>query len=512
MTRHDPKTLGESGGPITHDMNGPEIFATIFSIAPSRKEADTIWTGSDDGLVYITRDGGKNWTNVTPPETPDLARVSIIDASPHKGGGAYVAVKNYLQDDRKPYIFKTDDYGKTWKKIVTGIRDDDYAHSVREDTKRPGLLYAGTEHGFYVSLDDGDRWQSLALNFPDTQVSDIVVEEHDLAIATHGRSMWVLDNIAALRQLSAEVARTSALHVFAPEEATRRPRPVAIDYYLRNKAENVRIEILDGQGRLVRSFTGPQEKKPADADDDEGGGRGGPPPVGVDAGLNRFVWDMRYSGATTFPGQIMWGAQPAQGPLAVPGNYQVRVTAGGQTATQPFYIAMDPLVKVTQAELQEQFELATKVRDRVSEADEAVIGVRKVREQVNERLEKAKYAERDSARKPMTNAIENLKGKLTDVEESVYQVRNRSGQDPLNFPIKLNNKIAHLSGVIEGADAKPTDQTYAAFKELSSELQAELDKLNDAMNKDLPAANKLLAGKKIAPIVSDEAPKKKPSE
>jgi photosystem II stability/assembly factor-like uncharacterized protein len=512
LTKHDPKTLVESGGPITHDMNGPEIFATIFAIAPSHKEPDTIWTGSDDGLVYITRDGGKNWSNITPPGVPELARVSIIDASPHKAGTAYVAAKNYLQDDRKPYIIKTDDYGKTWKKIVTGIREDDYAHAVREDPKRPGLLYGGTEHGIYVSFDDGERWQSLALNLPDTQVSDIVVEDHDLVIATHGRSMWVLDNIGVVRQMTPEVGRTTALHVFAPEEGTRRPRPVAIDYYLKTKADAVRIEILDGQGRAVRTFTGPQEKKPAtEGEDDDFFGRGTPPPVGVDAGLNRFVWDMRYPGATTFPGQIMWGAQPAQGPLALPGSYQVRVTANGQTATQPFQIGMDPRVKVAPAELQEQFELAMKVRDRVTDANEAVIGVRRIRDQVNDRLEKAKYAERDSARKPMTTALENLKGKLTAVEEAVYQVKNRSGQDPLNFPIKLNNKIAHLQSVIEGADAKPTDQTYAAFKELSGELQTELDKLKDAVDKDVPAVNKLIAGKKIPPIATEEAAKKKPS-
>src|SRR5437879_2508104 len=237
LTRNDKSKQGPSGGPLTKDNTSIEYYDTIFTVMESPVQAGTIWTGSDDGLVYITRDGGKNWTNVTPPGTPDLARVSVIDASPHKAGTAYVAIKNYLQDDRKPYIFKTDDYGKSWKKIVTGIKDNDYVHAVREDVKRPGLLYAGSEHGIYVSFDDGEQWQSLALNLPDTQVSDIVVEEHDLVIATHGRSMWVLDNIAALRQLTPEVVRTTALHLFAPDEATRRPRPVAIDYYLKNKAD-----------------------------------------------------------------------------------------------------------------------------------------------------------------------------------------------------------------------------------------------------------------------------------
>jgi photosystem II stability/assembly factor-like uncharacterized protein len=504
LTKHDPKTLGDSGGPITHDMNGPEIFATIFTIAPSHKEAGTIWTGSDDGLVYITRDGGKNWTDVTPPGVPPLARVSLIDASPNKAGTAYVAVKNYLQDDRAPYLFKTDDYGRTWKKIVTGIRADDYAHAVREDPARPGLLYAGTEHGIYVSFDDGERWQPLSLNLPDTQVSDIVVEAHDLVISTNGRSMWVLDNIAAIRQLKDDVAG-SALHVYAPEEATRRARPATIDYYLKTKADKVTIEILDAQGRVVRSFVGPPAKPAADVVEDPF--RPPKPAVGVEAGLNRFVWDMRYAGATVFPGLIMWGASPEDGPLAVPGRYQVRVTANGESQTQPFMIAMDPRVKASMADLQAEFDFAVKVRDRVAEANSAVVAVRRVRTEIDDRIEKAKHAERDSTRKPLTTALENLRQKLTVVEESVYQVKNQSGQDPLNFPIKLNNKIAHLSDVIESADAKPTDQTYAAYKELSDELQKQIDSLDSAMTKDVPAINTELQRKKIAPVSMEPAKK-----
>ncbi len=509
LTKHDPKTLGDSGGPITHDMNGPEIFATIFTVAPSHKEADTIWTGSDDGLVYVTRDAGKNWTDVTPPGTPALGRVSLIDASPNKAGTAYVAVKNYLQDDRAPYLFKTGDYGKTWKKIVTGIRADDYAHAIREDTTRPGLLYAGTEHGIYVSFDDGERWQSLRLNLPDTQVSDIVVEAHDLVISTNGRSMYVLENIAPIRQMQDDVAQ-SALHLYAPEEATRRARPATIDYVLKTKADKATIEILDAHGQVIRTFIGPPAKPADDAAD--GGFRPPPPVVGLEAGLNRFVWDMRYEGAAVFPGLIMWGGSPEQGPLALPGRYQVRVTANGATQTQPFSIAMDPRVTATPADLQAEFDFAIKVRDRVSEADSAVVAVRRVRTEIDDRIEKAKHAERDSTRKPLTTALQNLRMRLTEVEESVYQVKNQSGQDPLNFPIKLNNKIAHLSDVIESADAKPTDQTYAAFKELSDDLQAQIDRLNTAMTKDVPAINAELQRKKIAPVSMDSDRKTPPGK
>ncbi|MGN6592115.1 MAG: WD40/YVTN/BNR-like repeat-containing protein, partial [Terriglobales bacterium] len=201
LTLHDPKTLGDSGGPITHDMNGPEVYATIFTIAPSHKEAGTIWTGSDDGLIFITRDGGAHWTNVTPPEMPHLGRVSLIDASPTAAGTAYAAVERYLQNDRAPYIFRTSDYGKTWQKIVNGIAPDDYVHAVRADLERPGLLYAGTEHGFYISFDNGDHWQSLRLNMPDEQVSDIALAPHDVVISTMGRGFWTLRNMDILRQL-----------------------------------------------------------------------------------------------------------------------------------------------------------------------------------------------------------------------------------------------------------------------------------------------------------------------
>jgi photosystem II stability/assembly factor-like uncharacterized protein len=494
LTKHDPKTLGDSGGPITHDQNGPEIFGTIFAIAPSKKEAQTIWTGSDDGLVYITRDEGQHWANVTPPGIPELARVSLIDASPHKAGTAYVAVKNYLQDDRKPYIFRTDDYGRTWTSIVNGIRADDYVHAVREDPARAGLLYAGTEHGIYVSFDDGAHWQSMAFNLPDTQVSDIVVEKHDLVISTNGRSMWVLENIAPLRQI-AEQTTNAGLRLFKPEEAVRRARPAAIDYYLPSKADKVTIDILDAKGGVIRSFSGPEEKK--DADEPDNPFRPKPPQVTADAGLNRFVWDMRYPGATVYPGLIMWSAEPEQGPLAVPGEYQVRVTANGQSQTQPLTITLDPRVKATQAELQQQFDLAIQVRDRTSDANQSVIAVRKIRDQIDDRLEKAKQAERDLGHKPITEALQNLRKKLTTVEEAVYQVRNRSGQDPLNFPIKLNNKIAYIKEVVESADAKPTDQTYAAFKELSGELQKELDSLNQTLTTDVPVVNRLMERKKI---------------
>jgi len=497
LTKHDPKTLGDSGGPITHDMNGPEVFGTIFTIAPSRKEATVIWTGSDDGLVYVTRDAARTWQNITPPDMPSLVRISLIEASPHNPGRAYVAAQNYQQDDRAPYIYRTDDYGKTWKKIVSGIKPGDYVHAVREDTRRAGLLYAGAEHGIYVSWDNGDNWQSLSLNLPDTQVSDIEVQDHDLVIATHGRSMYVLDNIATLRQMKP----LEANYVFQPEDGVRRPRPVAIDYFLKSKADKVTIEILDSNGTVIRSFSSPSQDKNKSAGDEQGEEedfRPREPKVTTDAGLNRFVWDLRYAGSTTFPGLVMWGARAEQGPLALPGNYKVRINVNGDSTnalTQAFNITLDPRVRATQADLKKQFDLAMRVRDRVSEANQAVIAVRAVRDQVNERLKAVSLSEAHSSGSAL-----NIK--LTEVEEAIYQVRNRSNQDPLNFPIKLNNKIAHLMGVIEDADAAPTDQTYAAFDELSKELDTQLAKLKTTLANDLPAFNRVLASANAQPVTA----------
>ncbi len=471
LTRADPKTLGDSGGPITKDQNGPEIYGTIFTIAPSIKDAQTIWTGSDDGLVYITRDGGKNWQNITPPGLPDFIRISLIDASPHKPGTAYVAAKHYQADDRRPYAYRTDDYGTTWTKIVNGIPANDFVQAVREDPKRAGLLYAGTEHGIYVSFDNGAEWQSLRLNLPDTQVSNLVIEGDDLVIATHGRSFYILDDITPLRQLSTGVLSTAA-HLFTPHPVVRSINRAGIDYWLAKEADAVTIDILDANGAVVRSYVGSAEadkKRTAAADDagaeEGGGGRGGAVrPPARKAGGNRFTWDLRYPGAKTFEGLIYWGAQAEAGPLATPGKYQVRLTANGVTETRPFTVSKDSrLTGVTDADLAEQFKLAIQVRDKTTEANEMVIRIREIKKNIADRVKKD----------PSLDAAgERLSTKLSAVEEDLYQVRNRSNQDPLNFPIKLNNQIAALMRVVETGDARPTDQSYAVFKELNERLEA----------------------------------------
>jgi hypothetical protein len=500
LTRADPKTLGDSGGPITKDQNGPEIYGTIFSIAPSLKEPDTIWTGSDDGLIYITRDGGKKWENITPKEMPEFSRISMIDASPHDAGTALVAAKRYQLDDRKPYIYITHDFGKTWTLIVTGIADNDYAQVAREDPRRKGLLYAGTEHGIYVSFDDGGQWQSLRLNLPDTQVSDLVLKDDDLVIATHGRSFWVLDRVALLQQLEPAVV-ASAMHVFKPDEAVRSYRPAVIDYYLQKPAQTVKIEILDASGVVVRSYTGSEaedKKAKKDGEEDSDFGPKKTPPPGRKAGTNRFNWDLRYAGATVFEGEIMWGARAEQGPMAVPGSYQVRVTEDGVTATAPLQLKLDPREHVTQAELEKQFALAMKIRDEVSLCDDMVIAIRRMNKEAKERADASKE-------EGVVSASAEMRDRLSTLEEEIYQVRNRANEDPLNFPIKINNQIAALASTVETGANPPTAQDYQVFELLTGRLDAIKSKYAEAMGNDLKRFNGVLAEHKLAPVTEDKS-------
>lgn len=501
LTRHDPKTLGDSGGPITHDMNGPEVFATIFTIAPSHMEKGTIWTGSDDGMVWLTRDQGAHWTDVTPPEMPSLGRVSLIEASRHNAGEAYVAVNNYLQDDRKPYLFRTRDYGKSWTNIVNGIGAEDFLHAVREDVDRPGLLFAGTEHGIYISFNDGDDWQSLSLNLPDLQVSDIAIAPHDVVISTMGRSFYALDNIEPLRQLTPALASADSAHLFKPADAVRPSRPLQVDYLLPAPATHVAITILDGQGRVIQTYNAPPPGAAGRGRGGRGGGGGGGGRGGRgggqatnNAGLNRFTWNMQYPGATSFPGLVFWGANVGEGPIAVPGTYSVRLTVDGVSQTAPFRIVEDPRQSATQADLQAEFDLAMRVRDAVSRANQAVIDVRALRDQVNARLALPGAA-------AIKTSGDALVQRLTGMEETIYQTKSHASEDPLNFPIKINNRIAHLMSVIQGGqDARPTDQTYAVFTTLSAELDTDLAGLKTIETVDVANFNRALSSANMQPI------------
>jgi hypothetical protein len=415
-----------------------------------------------------------------------------------------VAGIRYLVDnDRKPYVWRTTDYGATWTKIVNGIPDNDFVRAVREDPKRPGLLYAGSESTVYVSWDDGANWQKLGLNLPVTQVSDIRVEENDLVIATHGRSFWIMYDIGPIRQLSPQIAQ-AAVHLFDPTDPVRDVDVGAqVVYYLKDDVDSLTLEFLDGSGNLIQSFTGTkqqeQERRAAPQEEEFeffGGGAARRP--STKAGSRAFTWNLRYPGYTEFEGRIFWAAGN-NGPVAVPGRYQVRLKTGSVVQSQEFEVKLDPRLQgqVTIAQLQERFDFAARIRDRVSDANEGVIRIRTIKKAVDDRVKQAN----DPA---LTRQADLVKTRLGAVEEEIYQVRNRSSQDPLNYPIKLNNKLAALIGVVESAEAPPTAQSYAVFQHLDSLLQRQLNLLETVIQTDVAQLNQLLRGKNLEPINTDK--------
>jgi len=490
LTRHDPKTMGPSGGPITHDMNSPEIYATVFALGPGKKNGNVIWAGSDDGLIHVTRNGGQTWTNVTPKEMPELGRVSQIDASSFDDGTAYVAVKRPLLNDVAPYIFRTHDFGKTWALVVNGIRPNDYVHAVREDPTRKGLLYAGAQHGMYISYDDGDSWQNFSLNLNDLPISDVMVDGSSIAIATHGRSFYVLDNIEAIRQYTPAIASASEPYLFAPASAIRPGTTVAIRYWLKQTPKTLNVDILDATGKVIRTYKGApppdtakrgQQQAVASEDEDDDR-RNQPPTAPMVAGLSSVTWDLRYAPATRFPRMILWGAT-TNGPLALPGTYRVRLTVDGKTLTQPVTVKRNPLITdVTLADLKEQFDLGIQIRDKLSEANQAVINIRDLKKQTADRLTKSQ----DPALKTAADAFSKH---VSDVEEAIYQVRNQSGQDPLNFPIKINNRLGTLLQTVTTGDGKPIGAARPIFNDLSGELKVETDRLSKVLADDLVKLN-----------------------
>jgi photosystem II stability/assembly factor-like uncharacterized protein len=487
LSRHDPKTFEESGGPITHDMNSPEIYGTVFALAPGKKDLDVLWAGSDDGLIHLTRDQGKTWTNVTPPDMPDFGRVSQIDGSSFDNGTAYVAVKKMLLGDRAPYIFRTRDYGKSWTKIVTGIPPGDYVHTVREDPVRRGLLYAGTQHGVYISFDDGERWRLFTSGLPDTPVADLVVEKNALAIGSHGRSFYVMDDIAALRQLG--TAQAGDVVLFKPADVIRGLERASVSYFLKTQPTSLTIDFLDAKGQVMRSINGQLPPQPGDkpappsGGGGGGGGFGGPQGAPMAAGVNRFTWDLNSTPVVSFPGMILWGATQ-NGPMVLPGAYTVRVTVDGAAQMQSFSITKHPLRQISDADLQYQWDLASRIRDKVNEANLAVINIRRIKSDIVARTKEAP--------KEVQEAGAKLAQSLSTIEEDVYQVRNQSGQDPLNFPIKTNNRLASLLRVTVTGEGRPTGNVEPIFNDLVQELKEHTDRLDRTLTTGLPAFNRML--------------------
>ncbi len=461
LTYADPETLGKTGGIITMDMNGPEIYATVFALAPSNHDVNTIWAGSDDGKVHITRDGGKKWNDITPKDLPKYSRVSIIEESIHNPGTLYIAANRYQVDDRQPYVFRTTDYGKNWTKITSGIADGHFARAVREDYKKPGLLFLATEHGAYVSFNAGDQWQSLQMNLPDTPIRDLVVKNDDVVLGTHGRGFWILDDINPLREVSQNMMEESVA-LFQPSDPIRGIYSLKVQYYLKEQIDSVQIEILDANNTVINTFVGDQLEYKPDPNL-PWWLRGGSTVPTVAKGVNEFTWNLRYPGATTFDGMIIWSARPARGPKAPIGAYKVRLTAGSYSKTFDFNIQMDPnLSGVTADDLKEQFELSLQIIGKETTANEAVIEIRNMKSELMQ-----------------DEANESWVSQLTAIEEALYQTKNQSPQDPLNFPIRLNNRLSSLRRSVETGEAKPTDAAYAVYEELSDELTVLLNRLEE---------------------------------
>ena len=543
LSRHDPKTLLPSGGPITLDQTTAEYYATIFALAESPLQRGLLWVGSDDGLIHLTRDEGKNWTNVTPPGFGDFTRVSIIEPSHYALGTAYVAANRYQMNDDAPYIWKTTDFGKTWSRIDAGLPAKEFVRVVREDPVRRGLLFAGTERGVWVSFDDGGHWQTLRRNLPIVPVHDLVIKEGDLVAATHGRSFWILDDIAPLRQFGPAVL-DQALHVVAPREAYRvewgggnkghldaypvganPPTGPMLYFWLKQNEPRVALEILDARGGLIVRYDNRQDstvaadstKKaalltafldslakagqprdtakfvpPADpsADDEKPYPQPIPPLPRVPdrKGLNMFAWNMRYPRATNFVGMVNIGTD---GPMALPGTYWVRVHAGSAVDSARFTLKNDPRSKATTADLAAQFAFLKKVRDTTDAVTRAVVAIRDLKGQVDDRLRALKAGSRSESGVAIGLATD-FAGKIGAIEAELYQVKNQSGQDPLNFPSKLAERVSALGYVAGGADARPTAQAHAVFGMFAPLMQKQLLDYRKAVRDDLAKVNAAL--------------------
>jgi hypothetical protein len=517
LTRNDKTKQQVSGGPIDKDDSGTEYYDTIFAVAESPLANGLIWVGADDGLVHITRDGGKNWTDITPKDLPDWSRISLIEASPHDAATAYMAVDRHQLDDMHPYIYKTNDYGKTWVKITKGIPENTFARAVREDPKKRGLLYAGTESGVYVSFNDGADWRALKLNLPTTPVHDLVVKNDDLVVATHGRAFWILDDISPLRQYSDEIAKQD-LHLYTPAAATRfqtpsedtsEPKPVLVGdnpptgvliyYFLKEKPKGeTTIEILDSSGSVIRKFSSsktdeleepllPEDKKPEKQ-------------IKPEAGLNRFVWDLRYTGTGHVPDYYLWEYKDgSRGPLALPGKYQARLTVDGKSQTASFEVALDSRVNVSQADLQKQFELLIQVRDELNRTYETVNQIQDVRGQMDSLRKRLPDT---PAVKPMLAAAVDLEKHLVSVRDDLVQMKIRSNEDSLAYPQRVDSKLAALAMAIgSGSDSPPTEAEYRTFDKLKKQADISIAHWSEIQKTELADFQKMMAGQNIQAIV-----------
>ncbi len=491
LTRNDSTKLVSSGGPITQDNTGVEYYCTIFAAAESPHEEGVIWTGSDDGLVHLTRDGGQHWQNVTPQNLPKWMMINSIEIDPFNKAGVYLAGTRYKLGDYRPYLYKTEDFGKTWKQITDGIDPEHFTRVLRADPQRQGLLYAGTETGMYVSFDDGQNWQSMQLNLPIVPITDLAVKDDHLIAATQGRSFWMIDDLTILHQLEAGDNKAE-VKLFQPRPAYRmpgrqnkknihsgmnHPGGVMVNFYLKEKPADsllVSLTFMEMDGDTIKSYSTKAKDKGDQLELKKGG--------------NMFRWDMRYPDAEKFEGMILWWGS-LSGPVALPGMYKVALNVDGDIHTQTFEIKANPRSQSTEEDLAAQFAFLMEVRDKVTEAHKVIIDIRDIKKQlsnITERLAK------DEGKKDIIDKAKTINEQLTEVEETLYQTRNRSQQDPLNYPIKLTNKLAHLNSLNDMGDFRPTQQSYQVKENLTMAIDKEIRKYRSIKDTSLPELNELI--------------------
>jgi photosystem II stability/assembly factor-like uncharacterized protein len=503
LTTNDKSKQASSGGPITQDNTSVEYYCTIFAATESSLEKDLLWTGSDDGLIHVSKDGGKNWENVTPPDAGKWMMWNCVETDPFKKGTAYFAGTKYKSDDFTPYLFKTSDYGKTWTKITNGINNMHFTRAIRADRKLAGLLYAGTEYGMYISYDDGANWKSFQLNLPVVPITDMTIKNNDLIVATQGRSFWVIDDLTIVQQKSNSITDKN-LHVFPVNDAYRTEgggrrrrgaggtepnmgaNPVAgtlINYFLKGTTDSSKhsITIMDKNGKPIKTFS-KSAKEPADKLD-------------YTEGMNQFAWDMNYPPAEKADGMILWNGAIGSA-KAAPGNYSARVKYNNDSVDMPFVIKADPVYKMTEADYDAQLAFLLQVRDKFSEIQIGIKNIRTVRTQINDlngRID-------TKANKDIKQMGDSINKQLTKIEEALYQTKSKSGQDVLNFPIRLNDKIAGLYNVASSGYAPPSKQVRETFADLSGQADVQLAKLKTILDNDLKQYNKMINEKQV-PVI-----------
>jgi photosystem II stability/assembly factor-like uncharacterized protein len=530
LSRETPEVPGSIGVFRTPDLAGMARRGVIYTVAPSHKDVNVIWAGTDDGLIHLTRDGGKSWTNVTPPGLTAWSKVSILDAGRFDADTAYAAINRIRLDDQRPHIYRTHDGGRTWKEIVKGLPENAPVNAVREDPVRRGMLFCGTELAVHVSFNDGDDWQPLRLNMPATSIRDLVVHDDDIVVGTHGRSFWILDDITPLRQVTEQVAASDAF-LFKPQLAYRvrwnmntdtplpqeepsgknPPDGAIINYYLKSPASGpVVLEVFDSSNRVVRRFSSDDRPERLEAIEKQVNIPTywiRPPQVlSAEVGMQRFVWDLHYSPLDWMPPQFPIAAiyrdtpRHPLGPWAMPGSYSVKLTVNGRSYTQTLNVKMDPRVKTLPADLGQQHAIAMRSYEGLLQVRDAQVQTRKLREQIKNLRERA-------APGPLADALSSLDSKLTSLEGAGGGPRGGGGrgaagggEPSLN---RMSGELLSLMGLVEGADVRPTTQAVSASEEIQKRLSDLLARWLEIKDRELKSLNGRLREAQLTPLTSD---------